>query len=711
MFLGLDKFNARQNANNFTRENLGEVISYCHLFGVKVYVTLNVIIKQNELDEVLDEVDFIVNSFADAIIVQDFGLTQYISKKYPNFPIHISTQAGICNLEGAIFAKNMGASRIVLSRETELSEIKRISDNLDIEIEYFVQGALCVCFSGNCYMSSIASGNSGNRGLCKQPCRRKTSLKIGQTRIDGYNLSPKDLCFLSLTEKLISSGVSSFKIEGRMRSAEYVQTAVKSYREAISGGVKNQTLSNLKTTFNRGNFSNGYMLSRKDKIIYNKIQGNIGNLVGSVAFSNGKTAFVNSGYKPIVGDGFKIVRNFSEVGGGQFDNGCKIEKNGFSLNIQNLKKGDEVRLTFSKTLSNNAKEVENFKDISIYYILEVNKNAVISFNLDGVDYVYNSDIECSQAQKLNIEKAEVEKQLSKVKDFNLILKHIGGVIKGDVFLAKSQLNKLRRDGVNFLFNSLANKSYLVKNEDFSIPPNLKTQNRTAVILGEQNLSSFEKYDILVIKPQDYKRFNTSCLSTLEFNEIFLYLPNYFTNKDKEVFIQTYESFKFDGIYSDGYGGIELKKELGSKVFLGTNCNITNNLVDFIGDIDFYAYSKELNEKEILSINGRGFVLSEGNFDVMTFVHCPLINSNSCTCESCKFDCVSYIDEDGREFELNKIKMDGCLFFMQNNSKLNIGKKFNNVLSDFSFMNKSQTEKLSQSKWDSQNRGHINRGVN
>ncbi|MBR2159943.1 MAG: U32 family peptidase, partial [Clostridia bacterium] len=166
VYLGLDRFNARRKADNFTEDNFGEVISYCHLRGVKVYVAFNTLVKDGEFSDAKNYVDFIVNSNADGIILQDMGILYYVHSVYPDFPIHVSTQAGISTVEGARFMKNLGASRVVLARETSLEVVKQIHQCVDIEIEYFVQGALCVCYSGNCYMSSIIDGNSGNRGLC-----------------------------------------------------------------------------------------------------------------------------------------------------------------------------------------------------------------------------------------------------------------------------------------------------------------------------------------------------------------------------------------------------------------------------------------------------------------------------------------------------------------------------------------------------------------
>ena len=235
VYLGLDDFNARGNIENFNLENIEDVIKHAHLFGVKVYLTLNILFDDSEIANILNIVSKLLKFSVDAFIVQDLGLAYCIKKKFPNAVLHASTQMGICNLEGAKFVQSFGFSRVVLARETSLQEIKRIHQNCDIEIEYFVQGALCVSYSGNCYISSLSSGASGNRGKCKQFCRLPYTLTSGKEKREGYFLSAKDFCMLDRLQELAEAGVISFKIEGRARRAGYVGEAVAVYREALDG--------------------------------------------------------------------------------------------------------------------------------------------------------------------------------------------------------------------------------------------------------------------------------------------------------------------------------------------------------------------------------------------------------------------------------------------------------------------------------------------
>ena len=231
VYLGLQGFNARAKAENFTKENIREITSYAHLFGVKVYVTLNTLISNDEAQSLLETAKACVDAKVDAFLVQDFGVLSLLKQNFKGINIHASTQMGIHNLEGAIIAEKLGITRVVLSREAKLEDIKLIKKNTNLEIEYFVQGALCVAFSGNCYLSEYLMGESGNRGKCKQICR--FSYYNNLTKKEGFYLSPSDLCLLKNLKLLIDAGVCSFKIEGRLRRSGYVGQAVSSYKQAL----------------------------------------------------------------------------------------------------------------------------------------------------------------------------------------------------------------------------------------------------------------------------------------------------------------------------------------------------------------------------------------------------------------------------------------------------------------------------------------------
>jgi len=242
VYLGGGRFGARAYADNFTEEELLSAIDYAHIHGRKVYLTVNTLFKERELTE--DLYSYLLPYYKqglDAVIIQDMGAFQMVREAFPGLSIHTSTQMTVTNRYGAAMMKEMGADRVVTAREMSLTEIRDIRDHVDIEIESFVHGALCYCYSGQCLLSSMLGGRSGNRGRCAQPCRlsyevfdeKKHPVKTGKKERDIYILSPKDLCTVSMIPDLIENGVDSFKIEGRMKKAEYAAGVVSVYRKYI----------------------------------------------------------------------------------------------------------------------------------------------------------------------------------------------------------------------------------------------------------------------------------------------------------------------------------------------------------------------------------------------------------------------------------------------------------------------------------------------
>lgn len=263
VYFGAEEFNARINSNNFNRDELVQGIEYAKLRGVKTHLTLNILIKNEEFEDAIKLVEFVYNAGIDAVIIQDLGLARKVIELFPDLEVHSSTQMTIYNLDGARKVKDLGFSRCVLARELSLSEIEHICKNTDIDIEVFIHGALCISYSGQCLMSSMIGGRSGNRGKCAGTCRLPyTLLKDDKEQAKGYLLSSKDVCTLDIIPELIKSGVKSFKIEGRMKSKEYVGLVTSIYRKYIdlaeSGKeytVDEKDREKLMQIFNRGGFS------------------------------------------------------------------------------------------------------------------------------------------------------------------------------------------------------------------------------------------------------------------------------------------------------------------------------------------------------------------------------------------------------------------------------------------------------------------------
>lgn len=256
VYLGAKNFNARRNASNFEDTELFETVSYCHARGVKVHVTLNTLVMDSEIPALIDEIKSIAEAGVDAVIVQDLAVARLVREICPSLEMHASTQMTVHDLAGALEVQKLGFSRAVLSRELSLDEIKYIAERTDIELEAFVHGALCMCMSGCCYLSSVLGGRSGNRGLCAQPCR--LDFRFGEK---DHALSLKDMSHIEHIRELAEAGVCSFKIEGRMKRPEYVAAAVAACRASLAG--KKPDIDSLRAVFSRQGFTDGYFTGKR----------------------------------------------------------------------------------------------------------------------------------------------------------------------------------------------------------------------------------------------------------------------------------------------------------------------------------------------------------------------------------------------------------------------------------------------------------------
>ncbi len=306
VYLGGKLLNARQFAGNFDEEQLERALDYAHTRDASVFLTMNTLVLDSEMQEALEYASKAYEMGVDAFIVQDVGLAANLIKLIPGITLHASTQMTIYSTEGINALESLGFSRIVLARELNLQEIKRICGKTPLEIEVFVHGALCICVSGQCYMSSMIGGRSGNRGKCAQPCRLPYSIKRDGSDIgSGYLISPKDICYIDHLSELIDAGVTSLKIEGRMKSPEYVASVVGTYRKYLDliyeeKGISSSKPSRHKVTqedrhkllqsFNRGGFSKGYLLGKTgpEMMAYEKPK-NWGTPLGSVASQDKST--------------------------------------------------------------------------------------------------------------------------------------------------------------------------------------------------------------------------------------------------------------------------------------------------------------------------------------------------------------------------------------------------------------------------------------
>ncbi|HGM3506801.1 TPA: DUF3656 domain-containing protein [Clostridioides difficile] len=473
VYLGGKDFSARASANNFDRNELIEAVKYSHIRGVQVFVTVNTLIKQYEIEDFVEYVKFLYDIDIDALIVQDIGMAKLIKKLLPDFELHASTQMVAHSLEDVKYLQSVGFDRVVLARELNVDEIKWICENTTVDIEVFVHGALCVCYSGQCLMSSMIGNRSGNRGRCAQPCRQKYELidiNTGEVvKSDGdYLLSPRDLSTIEDLDKIIEAGVLSLKIEGRMKKPEYVATVVSGYREAINEfidrkkiSISEEIINNLYTIFNR-KFTRGYILGEVGKDIMNSNRpNNQGLYIGKVLDYNRK----NKRLRVILENTLKKGDGIN-LGGGTIG---RIIKNGEITTIAH--KGDLIELDFVGEAKRNQliyktsdselmdrvqatfqQDKEFIKtNISAKVSIKLGKKPVLSISdFCGNKSVVEGEKIVEKAIKVALSKEKIETQIQKLGNTPYKLKEIEIDLDEGVSMPISVLNQMRRDCIELL---------------------------------------------------------------------------------------------------------------------------------------------------------------------------------------------------------------------------------------------------------------------
>lgn len=643
IYLGLKNFSARSSAENFGFDELEEILRLCRIFGVKVYVAMNTLVKDNELENFCTSLIKVWNLGCDAIIISDLFLGKYIKSFYPQIKLHLSTQAGVCNRYGAEFAKKCGFDRVILSRETSISDIAEICGV--IETEVFVQGALCACFSGQCYLSSFAGGNSGNRGRCKQPCRKRYSIDRKGFETPAYRLSLADLSVGGDVTKLVEAGVSSFKIEGRMRRPEYVSAAVIYYKNVLHGNSCG--FSELKRAYNRGNYTKGLAFGQDKNFISSAVQGHIGEFCGTVKAESGKYV-LHSNENFSKGDCFKILRDGKEVCGAGIES---IFRGGVILKAKRLKNGDKAFITTDVSLNEKLLSARRLKKVEVSVRFSPGEPAAVTLN--GITFNGEKPLECAKSRPLTEKSIRECFEKTDKYPFDIVFKDI---IADSVFLPVSELNALRREVYGNYFGLL---TALPKRDlpplTFSEKVNTQKNGKIAAICTDLNGKTC---DIGILKAD----FNADfCGLAKDFsNEKYLYLPPYLTGAEIEK-IKPIIS-KFDGVYCDGIYAFPLCEELKKPLFAGTGLNISNR-ISAKAECKYIALSKELAEDEAEKISTENaFCLTGGALKVMDLIYCPFGKK----CSGCdKRRTYSLIDEDGRTFTLRRYLTSECRYELYN----------------------------------------------
>ena len=463
IYMGIKGFGARRNAENFTLEEYKEAIDYAHKRGSRIFLTLNTLMKNVEIDFLYTNLKALYEYGLDAIIVQDLGYFRFIKENFPNIDIHGSTQMTVANHFEAEYLRKLGFKRVVLPREMTFEEIKKIRENTSIELEVFVSGALCISYSGNCYMSSFIGGRSGNRGMCAQPCRK---LYTKDSKCN-FLLSPKDqLMGKEEIQKLKSIGINSIKIEGRMKEKTYVNEAVTYFKDMIADIDRDEKLSNV---FNRG-YSKGYFYSdtKSSDIMNRNYSATMGKNIGIIS---GKELVLEDGI--ILGDGITYLSRDYEVLGGEYIN--RIEKKnqrekfkeanvGNKIILRNAPKGAKyVFKNFDKEvideITRRLKQENKKQEIELIFEGKLGEKPVLkgkttnNYGKEIVETIVGEN-PIEQASKKSADAKSIEEKLCETGDTPFVVTDCKVYIDNNIFMPVSVLKELRRNLLQILEEKL-----------------------------------------------------------------------------------------------------------------------------------------------------------------------------------------------------------------------------------------------------------------
>lgn len=479
IYMGLKGFGARRNAENFTLEEFKQALDYAHERGARIFLTLNTLMKNVEIEFLYQNFKALYEHGLDAVIVQDLGYFRFLKENFPDIDYHGSTQMTVANHVEAEYLRKLGFKRVVLPREMSFEEIKKIRENTEIELEIFVSGALCICYSGNCYMSSFIGGRSGNRGMCAQPCRKMYTSSEGDT---GYLLSPKDqLMGYEEIKKLKEIGINSIKIEGRMKEKTYVFEAVNYFKNLINGIKAEERVSSI---FNRG-YSKGYFYEKRDSVMNRNYPANMGKPIGIIS---GKELTLEENI--MLGDGIIYLSKDYETLGGDYIN--RIEKKNRKEKFKTAEKGDRIILINAPkgakyVFKNYDKEVNDDiesklknsskkKEISMEFIGKEGEYPLLkvsAVNNQGkeIAVTIKGDSLIEKAAKRGAEKENIIEKLSETGDTVFKVKECNVYIDNNIFIPLSLLKQLRRDVLEELRIKLveSHRRNLKTTEIFRIP--------------------------------------------------------------------------------------------------------------------------------------------------------------------------------------------------------------------------------------------------
>lgn len=655
IYIGGKQFSARQYAGNFSIQEISEVCDYCHLRNVKVYLTVNTLYKDKELNELLKFVASVYEAGVDALIVQDMGAAMLIKKNFPKFPLHASTQLTANCVEDVKALENAGFERVVLSRELSAEEIKDITENCHVPVETFIHGALCVSYSGQCLMSSMLGGRSGNRGRCAQTCRLPFALYGGYKKIrEGHLLSTKDIETITILPEILKAGVSSLKIEGRMKSAEYVAGVTQIYRKYIDlfyenpegYAVEEKDIKILTQLFNRGGFGEGYYNTHSGFSMMSverpKSWGLKAGIVDSYDKKYGRTSIRTR--EPFVpGDGIEIWTQ-SEPHAGSNVNKASRAGEVISMIIKgDINKNDVVYKTHDKALYDSLgatyQKDTRTKNVYGYFTAYAGKPMTLKlWDMEGSSvYVAGDEVQEASNQPLSEEKLKT--QLSKLGGTSFKMAELTVDCGDNIYVGASSLNKLRRDAVSELEKKIISagkrkhidvsqkaeikKERPVFGKKLNVQVNNMLQFEAAVTCDDINILYFD------INNDFEDNFEEIRLKTRR-NGIKLYavMPRVYRKYTEEIFgdfIEKLKTSSIDGFLVRSSGQMDMLKNCGKDLAVDYSTNVFN-----AEGVEAWkqkgaksiCLSPELNLSEIKN-------MADAFCEMLVYGHIPLMVTHQC----------------------------------------------------------------------------------
>ncbi len=684
VYMGVNKFNARTMANNLSIEEYIYAIDYAHKRDVKVYLTLNTLLLDSEINEALEIVCTLYKEGLDAVIVQDVGIAMLIHKFMPKLPLHASTQMSVLNLEQAKYLESLGFSRVVLGRELSIEEIEYITKNISMEVEIFVHGALCVSVSGQCMASALIGERSANRGSCAQPCRMKYSLyneaKKEAIVKDRYILSKKDIYGLDTLEALKNAGVKSFKIEGRNRTVEYTAGVVSRYRKVVDNNfaIEKNTEKELLQLFNRSGKCDGYLNGvRYKRSISDITPKNTGLYLGQVLAKKDKYIKLKLEEDIDLHDGVEVVISDGPV---SFVVTCIKDEKGNILNA-NVEKGSIVYLgdvkgkveakdivykTSENRLNKEAREYlerkEKQKRVEETVIVTIKKDINISAKSIDKDVYVELEYIPEISKSVGVTEEKLKEVFSKTEDAATVFTNIQVDIDEGLFVPVSKLNELRR-----VFVEKIEESRLVKREEVTIKEQdlkaISSKNNstktTAVFMYRYNpkedyialcKSRYEtNLDKLYVPARSFKEYEKDILKYVGKTKVYMHIPNVvLKNLDKYIRENIERLIKegINGLVIGNVGYLPLAKELKEKYGIELIGEYTLNIFNSFSaahfeNLDVITPIFETEDTDIEKIAKiKNVELVEGLATAMTTRYCMLASfvSNAEEKNECKATC-------------------------------------------------------------------------